>query len=157
MVIQPCLVIDQTRATSLMGTAVGPNGVREEERDKSCGWEQSPGAAFTVSSSLFMSISRNSAAGAGMLQAWRSFTPDATEVRGVPWTELGELRIEINKVGDAYSTVMLFALAFNSDAASGDVYLMLVARGPVHAAEANAALLLTVAEELRDGVLAAQP
>ena len=157
MVIQPCLVIDQARAASLLGTAAGPIGGREEEREKTCAWEQSAGADVTVSSNLFMSISRNSAGGAGMLQAWRSYTADATEVRGVPWTELGELRIEINKVGDEYSTVMLFALAFNSDASSGDVYLMLVARGPVDAAASNAALLETVAEELRDGVLAAQP
>jgi hypothetical protein len=156
VVIQPCLVIDQARATALLGTAIGPSALKDEENDKTCGWLQAEDSDPSTSISIWMKLKLNSAGFEGLLRNWRSGTPDASEVRTIPWSKPGELRIEIDTV-DEYATVALYAPAFDSASASGDVYVKLAIRGPISAAASMATMAETIAEELRDAVLAAQP
>ena len=156
--IQPCLIIDQPRAASLMGTAAGPVNPLEEEFKKSCVYEQVAGGRATDSMFFRMEVKLNTQAPANVMKTWQSSSESTyaiNETRDVPWSDLGELRIGTYKPGteDEHASVILLAYVITSDS----IYMKLSASGPTGTGASMAAILQTVAEELADGVLAAQP
>ncbi len=160
VVIQPCEVIDQALAASLIGTASPPE-LRGDDRSKSCSYDV-PASAGDDSLSMF--VTRNTAPMSGVFKGWRSVNGVTAgnrdvpiEIRTVPWTEDpegGELRIRV--FGTSRATVSLLAFVITSST-QGRVYVIVNATGAHTAGAAMATSVETIAEMLRDAVLAAQP
>jgi hypothetical protein len=153
VLVDPCDVIDGALAASLVGS--GTERVQSGSRDRlRCVFR----AAADGGVELRMEVIRNNASASSLAQ-WRRDFPDVLEVRAVPWSGKGELRI-----GDAIQDLprsLLWASVFERPEYDSDVFIIVQAFVFEPPSSISAAALTagveTIAEMLNDALIGAQP
>lgn len=154
VLVHPCDVIDQALAASLTGTGSKRFNQSGSANRMSCGFRADADGGVE----LTMSVVRNNASGSS-LNEWQRVNADAIEVRDVPWSSEGELRI-----GDQdrdLPRALLWAYVFARPEFDSDVFILVSATifkpPPSISAAALTEGIEQIGKLLNEALLKAQP